>query len=248
MERPSPQEPPQEPSPAPPVLPTHRRRARRSILGYLKWVRRLCRAGRSDLWEEATRRLQSLLAEHGEALPPAVRARLHALAETPLEAGAGLESLCKELQSALEKALSALPAPFPMAGVALSAVLAVGAVVGGGLAYLGLQTPAQVVVRNEGCGPLALPGAGLLDRLPGVDLPAGPIPEGGEGAFRLPPITVRVDATHPGEVALQGIGVRLAFPAPRLGSVQVDGEEVMGRTLALPLQGGRVYRVVLSCR
>lgn len=233
----------------PPPPPARRRRARRHILGYLKWVRRACRAGRADLWEEATRRLEALLEEHGEVLPPDIRSRLAALARTPLETGTRLESLCGQLQSALQSALSALPAPFPLAAVALSVGVGIGAAVGGGLAYLGLQTPAEVVVRNEGCAPLDLPAAPLLDRLPGVDLPAGAIPPGGTGTFRLPPLTVRVNASRPGEVALEGpAGLRLALPAPALTGVRVEGQEVMGRSLTLTLEGGRTYRVVLTCR
>jgi hypothetical protein len=104
--------------------------------------------------------------------------------------------------------------------------------------------PAQPVGDVDRPAPQGLPD------IPGVTLWAKPIPDGGHGIAKVPPlIRIGVDATQANVVGLSLFNLG-PFPLPMAGvsSILLNGTEIIHQVVSETLGINAKYSLVISCR
>ncbi len=93
------------------------------------------------------------------------------------------------------------------------------------------HTTVEIVVINNGCSPIMA--AGVPFDLPGLHLPGQPIPSGGRGIARVPCMTVDIDATQQGRVALVILGLSVPVQIGQsVTDVRLDGVPILANARA----------------
>lgn len=224
-----------------------RRETRRALVAYRSRLHRLYdRAEQLRTWSDFVRDLHSLLKAHEDGLAEPTRQRLAAALETGGDDRRGPQQALRRLDRELGRAIRELGGGSSLAPALLGVAFVALVGVGGAAGYLAAAA-VPVLVRNEGCAPLAV-SAGALDALPGVSLPEEPIPSGGQGTMTLPPLPVNVDATAPEAVTVGVLGATFPFPVGGgLTDVRLNGEPILGRRVDIALGSRGQHEVVVRC-
>jgi hypothetical protein len=233
-----------------------RKEARKALVAFLGRLRVACKSLESiDEWLEHMSRLEKLLVEYQQVLPPDARARVRSAMKAVDTTRSGLRKTCKVLQMELERVIELLPAAGLTATGAILATLFVAALMVAAailaVEIIGNCYQAEVTIENQGCETLWLQEVGELP-VPGLDLPAS-IPPGGRATAQVPTLLLglfEIDATQAGRVVLRlplGIQVPAGLPG-RLGSVRLDQQELLGRSTRLHIAARSRHTLVLSCR
>lgn len=102
-------------------------------------------------------------------------------------------------------------------------------------------TEVSVVIKNNGCGPIAPPAFNV----PGLKLP-GTILSGAEAVAKMPPLNVSVDSTgNTTRVAI--LGIPYTFDTPPRMRVTFDGQEIMGTKTDIRLGSQKDHTLVIEC-
>lgn len=110
------------------------------------------------------------------------------------------------------------------------------------------KTSVKLTIKNEGCSPI-LAASAIPVSLPGFSLPKDPIPSGGFGVAVLPPLTVRVDNTVRGEIALGTLAFSKKFPlSSDLTEVTIDGVSLLGKNQSIKLSEKKQHALIVVCR
>jgi hypothetical protein len=80
----------------------------------------------------------------------------------------------------------------------------------------------------------------------GIELPNGPIENGGTGTVTLPPATIWFDATQPGGITLGVFGVRQRISVADTLTVTLDGA-ALPNPPSIPLASGSLHRLEFTC-
>lgn len=109
------------------------------------------------------------------------------------------------------------------------------------------MTEVSVTIKNMGCEPIS-PITNVSITIPGLKLPNGVIPTGGEAVAKLPPVTITVDATSSNMIRLNAYGIRQEFS---LGSSRMrfvfDGAPLNGTSTSIRLGSQKEYVLVVQC-
>jgi hypothetical protein len=115
-----------------------------------------------------------------------------------------------------------------------------------GIAYLKFSE-VEVVIKNRGCEPLQ-PIISMPVRIPGLSLPANPIPDGGQDSAFLPPVTFSVDGTRGNVVRLHAFGLKLDY---ELGGRDIDvvlnGESLIGKQSTADFGSQKQHELLVTC-
>lgn len=118
-------------------------------------------------------------------------------------------------------------------------VLAVGAV-------MLQQTSVEITIKNEGCATM-YPG-GSIPPLPGFSMPSEPIASGGSAVMTIPPLTLNVDGSQKGTVALTALNYSFSFQLPSsISSVSFNGTNLLGTKTEVHLSEKDTHSLVLRC-
>lgn len=232
------------------------KRARKAFLAFLKRLRKACEVLQAaDDWTEIADRLLSLVQDHSEVIPLANRQGLQSASQLSSATLTGVSSACDALQLEVEKLLKG---PLNgsifgsvVVGVAVTAILVVGAV-----RVYGTLGRMELVLRNEGCEPIALRGAlppalGNLADFVGLDLP-DQLATDEEMSWQVPPVpmTILLDATTEDSIHVSALG--LTLPAVQVSSrtrqVELDGLPVLGGRVFVDLGRGERHEIAVICR
>ena len=229
-----------------------RRKARRELAAFLRRLRRIC--GRFDAvneYYEAVDQLYDLLQANAGAIPSAYEQRLQKAARVGDGTRAGVKFACRVLQAEIERTIQAIPITPAFVGPLLLSLIIIGVLaIGAAVTYLHI-TAVDVVVVNNGCGPLQFyPGAApvvddIIDFL-GIKLPAE-IPPDSQETVRLPRVTVNIDATQPDLLLLTVLGRSLPVNIPDEAEIIWDGVPQLGQRTAAKIGELPRHELVLSC-
>jgi len=116
-----------------------------------------------------------------------------------------------------------------------------------GVAALQL-TSVEIRIKNSGCETIH-PVVSFPVKIPGLTLPDTPIPSGGEGVAKLPPLTLTADGTKPNAIHLTGYGISYNFTLGTSGiSLFFDGQPLNGNKTTLALGSSKEHELLIECR
>ena len=120
-------------------------------------------------------------------------------------------------------------------------------VVAAGLTALS-ATSVAITIRNEGCSTIQTKG-GLPISIPGLSLPQEPIPNGGSGIARLPPLTVEVDGEAGNSLSFRALGLTMSIELTQeIDEVTFNGTSLLGTKTQIALSEKKEHELVLICR
>ncbi len=224
-----------------------KKKARAALLAFLQRLRQACKIMEAvDTWQGYMQELEALLQQHQGAIPASHLQRLRSAMQLTFPTRAGIGKACKALQWELEQTIDILPAASPLAAGLVGGLVVVAIAIGALVIYLE-RTTVEIVVINNGCSPIMA--AGVPVDLPGLHLPGQPIPSGGRGIARVPCMTVDIDATQQGRVALVILGLSVPVQiGQRVTDVRLDGVPILGQRTSLRLGTRWQHELVVSCR
>lgn len=224
-----------------------KRKARAALILFLKRLRAHCGTfKKADEWYGFIKKyLNPLLDEYREEIPKEVLTKIKEtenLADTTSEAA---NRACRNLGREIEKAVKMLPGGGSLGWLV---TLIAAAIVLGVLATYLNRSAITVIIKNEGCLPLT-PIVYLPVKIPGLELPTTPIPSGGQGTAKLPPVTFTVNNSLKGTIRLTALGMTLTFELSSGGiDVLFDGSSLLGRTTTISLIPSSTHTVIARCR
>ncbi len=224
-----------------------KKKARAALLAFLQRLRKACKVMECiDTWQECMQELEILLQHYQADIPAAYLQRLRKAMQPTDSTRLGLAKACEVLQWELEQTIGILPAATHLAAGLVGALVVVAVAIGALVIYLE-QTAVDVVIVNNGCRPIAATGVPI--DLPGLHLPGEPIPSGGRSTARVPRVTVSIDATQQGRVALVVLGLSMPVQVgQRVSDVRFDGMPILGQRTRLRLGTRQQHELVVSCR
>jgi len=224
-----------------------KKKARAALLAFLRRLRKACKVMEAvDTWQNCMQELEALLQRYQADIPPAHLQRLSNALQLTDPTRAGIGKACKVLQFELEQTIDILPAASHLAASLVGGLVVVALAIGALVTYLE-STAVEVVIINNGCGPIET--AGMPIDLPGLHLPGQPIPSGGRGIARVPRMTVDIDATQQGRVTVTILGFSVPVQiGQRATDVRLDGVPILGHRTSLRLGTRRQHELVVSCR
>ena len=108
-------------------------------------------------------------------------------------------------------------------------------------------TSVQIAIHNEGCGTMQV-AASIPLSLPGLSIPTDSIPDKGSATATIPPLTLNVDGTKPGLVALQALTLNVTFQLPSdIKDVTMNGVSLLGKKQAVHLSERKEHNLTLVC-
>lgn len=163
----------------------------------------------------------------------------------------------KELQSEVARIQGELEGQSPSGGEQVSTwgrifafskgPLALVAVVAVGLGALS-ATSVVITIRNEGCSTLDARSS-MPFSIPGLSLPKEPIPAGGSGIAKLPPLAVEVNGETSGALSFRALGLEMSFElSSEVREVTFNGVSLLGTKTQISLSEKKEHELVLRCR
>jgi hypothetical protein len=108
-------------------------------------------------------------------------------------------------------------------------------------------TSVDVVIQNKGCGTFEA-SKSMPIAIPGFSLPTGSIPSGSSATATLPPLTINVDGTHAGALAMKALSFTMTFGLPdNVTGVTLDGTSLLKKKTEIHLSDRKTHTLVLSC-
>ena len=108
-------------------------------------------------------------------------------------------------------------------------------------------TSVEVLIQNHGCGTFEA-SKSMPISIPGFSLPSGSIPSGSSAIATLPPLTISVDGTHAGILAMKAFTFTMTFALPRnISGVTLDGASLLKNKNEIHLSDAKSHTLVLSC-
>ncbi len=114
------------------------------------------------------------------------------------------------------------------------------------LVSVSAYTSVQITIHNEGC-PTLIPSSSVPNFIPGIKLPADPIPSGGTAEAALPGLPVSVDGTKKGSLIVSMLTFKLTFQLSGVKSATFDGEDLFGKITSVDLSKKKTHELVLKC-
>ena len=108
-------------------------------------------------------------------------------------------------------------------------------------------TSVEITVTNRGCNTL-YPTSYSSIPLPGISLPKDPIADGQTGTVRLPPLTLDVDGTTPGNIRLSALNFKYTFDIPSDVTITFNGDVLNNASTILRLRSQKHHDIVVACR
>ena len=108
------------------------------------------------------------------------------------------------------------------------------------------QTAVQVTIQNKGCATMYP--SGSIPSIPGFSLPKDPIASGGTAVMTIPPLSLHVDGTKKGTVALTALNYSFTFELPStIKDVSLDGASLLNKQSNVHLSDSKEHTLVLRC-
>lgn len=191
-------------------------------------------------------KLDPILKEYHDDLPVDLRTKLKDAAKLVDETSDGIGQTCEALHGQIGKTVQFL-APKGMAGTLMVGAFVLGALaVGAAIVYINMSA-VEVVVANHGCQSMNLT-SGVRVNLPGLSLPQGPIPSGGQATIKVPRLTATVDATTRGEVTISALRTTITFQLDPGVTLTFDGNAITNKRTTVDLGKRSKHDVIVSCR
>ncbi len=223
------------------------RKAKGVILVFLKKLRATCGTfGKTEQWYGFIKKhLTPILEEYGDTLPAEILGRIKQAENVTAESREAIERSCRNLGRELETAAKMLPGGGSAS--TLAALIAAAIALGVAAAYLS-QKAVTVVIRNSGCATIN-PVIYLPANIPGLSLPKDPIPSGGQGVAKLPPVSFTIDNSVANTVKLGALGINLTFKLESAGiDILFDGTSLLGRATKVSLAPNSKHTLTAHCR
>lgn len=110
------------------------------------------------------------------------------------------------------------------------------------------MTAVDIAIQNEGCDTIS-PVASFPVKLPGLFLPDKPIPNGGTGIAKLPPLTVTVDGDSPGSILLSGYSFTYRFTLGSSGiTLLFNGQTLNNTKTTINLGEKKQHELIIRCK
>ena len=225
-----------------------KKKARGAFALWLKRLRAACKTiGKADEWYSLMNELTGLLQEYAPVIPADCYARIKNAMNPVDTTRKGLKNACKVLGKEIEDLIKCLPAGGSFGKMIGGTLLGVALLVGAASIYAETQS-VDIAIINDGCDTIRLPGE-LPIPIPGVSLPDKPIAPGESASVSMPPLSVDVDATQPGQVSVGVLGMSVSYDlGGDIISIQLDGREILGQRTHLSLGGRKSHELVVRCR
>lgn len=105
-----------------------------------------------------------------------------------------------------------------------------------------------IVIQNNGCEPIQ-PLVYMPIPIPGLSLPQDPIPDGGQGTVKLPPLKFLVDGTDENSIQLTALGYSLNFRLANRGiNLLLNGSSLIGQRTTVWLGERPQHELIVVCR
>ena len=182
------------------------------------------------------------------------------LGEKKIEEFKKFTQLTDESKEALQKACQALGGdvsklikyytPKNLLGQALNGILATGALAAiASLVYFNLN-PAEITIKNEGCAPIKAP-VSLVINLPALSFPQEPIPDGGQGVAKLPPVKLTVETSETASqksILLKAFGLTLNFVLEGNDiDINYNSKSLLAGLTTIDLSQKTPHEITVSC-
>lgn len=192
-------------------------------------------------------KVDPIFQHYSDVLPQEMQNRLRTATKLTDDSREGIGQSCQLLQGEVGKVIEVLSPGFGAS--AITAIFLAGVVaVGAAIIYLKSNAVA-VTIKNQGCSPIQTVAWLPPVTLPGLQLPTGPIPSGGQATAKLPPLSFTVDNTDPNEIILRAFGMTLRFSLASAGITLVfDGSSLLNRLSTINLGEQKEHMLVVSCR
>lgn len=156
-----------------------------------------------------------------------------------------IDFACKSVQKDIKGLLKFLPKGGIFANPFVKFIL--GVAVGGGIIATVLNVTAVTIrIKNNGCETI-YPSAYSIIKIPGLQLPQGPIADGGTGVAKLPPITFNVDMTG-STIRFKTFGFNINFQLATSGiDLVFNGNSLVGKNSIITLRDKSEHELLVNC-
>ena len=109
-------------------------------------------------------------------------------------------------------------------------------------------TSVATTIRNQGCSTIETAG-GLPIPIPGLSLPKEPIPSGGSGVAKLPPLTIEVDGESGDALSFGALGLSMSIElTSEIDEITFNGVSLLGTKTQIRLSEKKEHSLVITCR
>lgn len=109
------------------------------------------------------------------------------------------------------------------------------------------QTAVHITIQNKGC-PTMYPATSIPISIPGLSLPTQPLPSGSSVEATIPGLTMHIDGTTPGSLALKILTYTLSFQLPGdVSDVRLDNMSLLNKKTDIKLSEQGTHTLLLSC-